>query len=82
MGTVLEEQYSTFDEQKQALEDCLKDLPSASSQLMRWRYYDRLKLPDIAACIKKTYTATNTILCRIRAALLACIETKMTELAQ
>jgi RNA polymerase sigma-70 factor, ECF subfamily len=81
VSAVLEDRHSTFDEQKEALAHCLQELPSSSGQLICWRYYDRLSLEDIAIRIKKTYTATNTTMTRIRSALMECIKTRMAEAA-
>ncbi len=77
VGTVIEERHADFDDRREALEECLRTLPARAVQLMRWRYADRLSLPAIADRIRKTYTAANAMLTRIRASLTDCILARM-----
>ncbi|MBI2928013.1 MAG: sigma-70 family RNA polymerase sigma factor [Verrucomicrobia bacterium] len=62
-----------------ALENCARQLPPASAQLLELRYERALSLGDIAAALGRTVEATRQQLARIRLALRDCISKQMAQ---
>src|SRR5262245_37095889 len=62
----------------EALKTCLKRLPPRDQQLVDRCYGGDFKIKEIAADEGRSAGAVYTALCRIRQALLACIERKIT----
>jgi len=58
----------------EALRKCLRRLPQADRELVDLCYGSETKIKDIAADLGRSAGAVYTALCRIRQALLACIE--------
>jgi RNA polymerase sigma-70 factor, ECF subfamily len=61
----------------EALKSCLKRLPQHDRQLVERCYGGDLRIKEIAADEGRSAGAVYTALCRIRQALLACIERKI-----
>ena len=61
----------------EALQSCLKRLPQRDRQLVERCYGGDFKIKEIAADEGRSAGAVYTALCRIRQALLACIERKV-----
>ncbi|MBA4388310.1 MAG: hypothetical protein C0404_10040 [Verrucomicrobia bacterium] len=64
-----------FDEEREKLEHCMKNLPDRSRELLRLRYYTGLDLGQIARSVRSTYGAVNITLSRARSMLIDCVKT-------
>jgi RNA polymerase sigma-70 factor (ECF subfamily) len=60
-----------------ALRECMGRLPDRSRALLRLRYEEALKLPEIAERTSSTVEAIHKALCRIRVALHKCLQRRM-----
>jgi RNA polymerase sigma-70 factor (ECF subfamily) len=65
------------DARRSALEDCLQRLPDAQRQLLARRYSPDVSVAEMAAQQSMNPAALSQALRRIRIALLACIERKL-----
>lgn len=61
------------------LRRCIDRLPEEHRRLLRDRYEVNLRAAQIAEACRKTVSAVETAFCRIRAALLRCIERQVRE---
>jgi len=66
----------------EALQGCLQRLPAADRELVEQCYGGEAKIKDVASTLGRSAGAIYTSLCRIRQALLACIERAMTSEAK
>lgn len=68
-----------FEARQQALAECVSQLPAHSRELLRHCYVKGSKAKDVAVELKRSPAAVYKALERIRAALYACIQRKMTQ---
>jgi RNA polymerase sigma-70 factor, ECF subfamily len=66
----------------EALQGCLQRLPRSDRELVEQCYGSETKIKDIADGLGRSAGAVYTSLCRIRQALLACIERALTSEAK
>ncbi len=66
-----------MDQQREALDACLKTLPTHSRQLIDLVYTGGLSMKDIAGRIGKSVAATYKATARVRTALYHCIENRL-----
>jgi RNA polymerase sigma-70 factor (ECF subfamily) len=74
---VLVERQETIPVRREALEHCLEQLPDRSRSLVRLRYYDGLKIEQIADAIRSTPASVRVSMHRIRDVLAECIKRKL-----
>lgn len=67
----------SFVDRKHALHECLEQLPDQSKSLLRRRYFENEQVKAIAASMDRTEGAVSTMLYRLRAALLRCIQQRL-----
>ena len=67
-----------FEARQQALAECVSELPDHSRELLRHCYVNGSKAKDVAVELKRTPAAVYKALERIRVALHACIERRLT----
>lgn len=65
------------DEEIKALEECMKQLPGKSRQIVKLRYTENLKLARIAELVSSSADGVRMILHRIREKLLDCIRIRI-----
>lgn len=65
------------DHRLQMLEECLKELPSASRQLIELRYFSEQSIPLISAAVNRPEGSIRQTLYRIREALRECVARKL-----
>lgn len=68
-----------YDYRREALAKCLEHLPEEKRALLRLRYFESMPYPDIAAKLTCQEGAVRTMLCRLRAALDACIRRRLSQ---
>ncbi len=68
-----------LEEQTALLAHCMKRLPPSARQLVRMRYSDGLSFRDIARRLAKQVNAVTKAVSRIRAALIACVDSAAPE---
>ncbi len=61
----------------EALEQCIRQLPPRSTQLLKQRYYAQRSVEEIAAGVGRTAQAVSQSLYRIRKRLLECIQIRL-----
>jgi RNA polymerase sigma-70 factor (ECF subfamily) len=66
-----------WEDRRRALEECTEILPPEHRDLMRKRYEENVPVGKIAGLLNKTRGAVDTMLYRVRKALLDCVETKL-----
>ena len=66
-----------IEDRRQALEQCLSQLPPAQRQLIDLRYTGGHAIESIAQIIGRPHASIRQTLYRIRQSLLACIESKL-----
>jgi RNA polymerase sigma-70 factor (ECF subfamily) len=66
-----------WEDRRRALEECKEILPRDQRDLMRRRYEENVPVGKIAGLLNKTRGAVDTMLYRVRKALLDCVETKL-----
>ena len=66
-----------WEDRRRALQECSEGLPQEQRDLMLKRYEENIPVGKIAGILNKTRGAVDTMLYRIRKALLDCIETKL-----
>jgi RNA polymerase sigma-70 factor (ECF subfamily) len=74
MAEIAERKLRQFDVRREALDHCLRRLPPAQRQLLDLRYASGQSIARIAETIGRPEGSIRQTLCRVRAALLACIE--------
>jgi len=62
---------------REALEDCLEQLPDRSRKLIRLRYYDGLKMDQIAEAVRSSPASVRVTMHRIRDVLSDCVRRRM-----
>jgi len=65
------------DRRTEALQNCLKKLPTTHRELVLWRYYEEQEVAEIAGKARRTETAVYRMLSRVRKILHECIESEM-----
>lgn len=66
-----------WEEEREALRECLKQLPDASRQLISYKYGDEFSLERIAAETSRTIDAIKSTLKRLRVALAECVGARL-----
>lgn len=69
----------TFTDRKNALHECLKQLPDHARSLLRRRYFQDEKVKAIAESMNRTEGSVSTLLYRVRAVLAQCIRERTEE---
>ena len=64
---------------REAMDACLRALPQKSQSLLRMRYVEELRSPEIARRIHSTHASVRVTLNRIRNRLLKCIEARLAQ---
>ena len=67
-----------FEREMAALQDCLKDLPGESSQIVTEHYFNGRSLVSLAGELGRKEGALRVALLRIRASLRRCVQGKLT----
>jgi RNA polymerase sigma-70 factor (ECF subfamily) len=62
---------------REALEHCLEQLPDRSQKLIRLRYYEGLKMDQIAETVRSTPASIRVTIHRIRDVLSDCIQRRL-----
>lgn len=68
---------TAVDDEQAALRDCLEKLAPHAREIVRLRYYDELKTPQIAEQLGSTAGAVRIALMRIREQLQSCVERQL-----
>jgi RNA polymerase sigma-70 factor (ECF subfamily) len=76
-AAVLLERQEVIPARREALEHCLERLPDRSRSLIRLRYYESLKIDQIARTVHSTPAAVRVTLHRIRDVLAECIKRRL-----
>tara|TARA_R110000850_G_scaffold30703_1_gene84817 strand:+ start:1908 stop:2441 length:534 start_codon:yes stop_codon:yes gene_type:complete len=66
-----------LEDMKEALADCIKQVPSAKRELLAWQYEDGLQPAEIGQRIGKSPNHVAVLLHRLRSILRHCVERKM-----
>ena len=74
----VEQRGPVSDRRHEALQQCLEKLPGPQRQLLEMRYGPGSSLEQIAATLARPVGSVRQTLYRIRGALLACIERRLT----
>ncbi|MBU6175621.1 MAG: sigma-70 family RNA polymerase sigma factor [Planctomycetes bacterium] len=74
---VLMEREQAIPARREALEHCMERLSDRSRALVRMKYYDGMRIDQIAESIRSTSASVRVTLFRIRDALAGCIERRM-----
>jgi RNA polymerase sigma-70 factor (ECF subfamily) len=61
----------------EALNDCLKDVPTKLRTLLNLKYHDESSSEEIASSLERSVSWVRTTLCRVRQQLRECIERKL-----
>lgn len=61
----------------EALNDCLKDVPTNLRTLLNLKYHDESSSEDIARSLERSVAWVRTTLCRVRQQLRECVERKL-----
>jgi RNA polymerase sigma-70 factor (ECF subfamily) len=77
LADLAEERVSRLSERREALENCLNELPPAQRQLVDLRYASGHAIESIAELIGRPAGSVRQALYRVRLFLLACIESKL-----
>jgi RNA polymerase sigma-70 factor (ECF subfamily) len=68
---------SVWDARREALRACARKLPDREREVLRCRYEEAVPIERLAAGLATTRGAVDTMLYRIRKALLACVEMRL-----
>lgn len=66
-----------WEEEREALRECLKQLPDTSRRLISYKYGDEFSLERIASETARTVDAIKSTLKRLRAALAECVTARL-----
>ncbi len=66
-----------WDARRQALRACVDKLPSRERDLLRRRYEQETPVAELASSLSATRGAVDTLLYRIRKALMTCVESRL-----
>ncbi|MGF1582041.1 MAG: sigma-70 family RNA polymerase sigma factor [Gemmataceae bacterium] len=77
LAEVAQTRLGNLDQRREALQECLNQLPPAQRQLIDLRYASSQTIESIASSISRPAGSVRQILYRIRLALLSCIENKL-----
>jgi RNA polymerase sigma-70 factor (ECF subfamily) len=69
--------HHSWEDRRRALEECSRILPESQQELMRRRYEENIPVGKLASLLGKTRGAVDTMLFRVRKALLNCVERKL-----
>jgi RNA polymerase sigma-70 factor, ECF subfamily len=72
-----EEEYKSFNNAEQKLQECLNSLPDHCRGLIDMKYFKKMKMAEIADNVKKKVAAVKMSILRVRKSLLSCIEGKL-----
>ena len=65
------------DNEQSALQDCLETLAPKARRIVQLRYYENLKISQVAQCIGSTAAAARISLMRIRQRLQDCVQRRL-----
>jgi len=68
---------SFWEARREALQACARKLPDREREVLRRRYEEAVPVEELAASLSTTRGAVDTLLYRIRKALLACVEVRL-----
>ncbi len=71
------QQREIWEEEREALRECLKELPEASHRLISYKYGDEFSLERIASEMARSVDAIKSTLKRLRAALAECVSARI-----
>ena len=74
----LDRHAAEIDDRREALDACLAKLPAPQRQLLELRYGPKTSVEEIAVAFERSAGSIRQALYRIREALLACIEQRLT----
>ncbi len=74
LAATCSEMEDLLDAQRRRLHNCVERLPGPLRQLIDLRYGERLSLAELAARFRKTVSAVNMTLHRVRRALTDCVQ--------
>lgn len=77
LADVVDERHAEIDDRRAALEACLTKLPAPQRQLIELRYGPKNSIEEIAVSLERSAGSIRQALYRIREALLACIERRL-----
>lgn len=77
LANTIAEHSEDHSRRREALEACLDDLPSNSRKLLDLRYVDELSAGEVANAVGSTDGSVRVLLSRVRSALAACIERRI-----
>lgn len=73
-AVLLELEKGSIDERTEAMVLCLQKLKPEHQKMMRLKYFDKLKVENIASRLKKSFSSTQSQILRLRQKLRRCIE--------
>lgn len=77
LAETIADQQEGRSERREALEDCLDELPKKSRRLLDLRYVDDLSADQVAREIASTSGSVRVLLTRIRTALANCVQRRL-----
>ncbi|MCM8537702.1 MAG: sigma-70 family RNA polymerase sigma factor [Lentisphaeraceae bacterium] len=72
-----EKEYSFFNRAEPQLLECLATLPEQNQNLIKMKYFEKLKMDQIASRLDRKLSAVKVAIHRIRKTLFNCIEQKL-----
>jgi RNA polymerase sigma factor (sigma-70 family) len=66
-----------WEERRHALRTCAEQLPARERRVLQMRYDQAVPVEDVAASLSMSRGAVDTMLYRIRKALLSCVEGRL-----
>ncbi len=76
-GAFLQRDDSMWEARREALRECTRQLPEREREILRRRYEEAVPVERLAASLSTTRGAVDTMLYRLRKALLACVELRL-----
>ena len=76
IAAAVEERADDIAELQRHLDACLQTLPSGSRSVLRMFYYERIRIAEIAARLRRNVGAIEMQLVRLRRQLRACVESR------
>lgn len=77
LADTIAKQAESRSHRREALEDCLEELPPKSRRLLDLRYVDELSATDTAREIESTSGSVRVLLSRVRTVLASCVERRL-----
>jgi RNA polymerase sigma-70 factor (ECF subfamily) len=79
LADVAEERFAELEPRREALDHCLRQLPTTQRRLLDLRYFEGQSIDEVAGTTERPAGSIKQTLYRIRAALRSCIEQRMVE---